>query len=455
MDISEFMKENRENIWNWQLQMNLLGARYTGTNSQNQYISFLKKHLEAAGLSVFSDQYRFHRREILKAELYVKSNKSEEKISISSYYPYSGITGEAGICGEMVYCKNNRQLKKAAGKIAVMEINNILFPTRLLFKIRKRTCRLPHFMRHSVVGGTVLSPNLTVAEKYGVLGMICIWKHSSDEMVSGQYLPFTTPPQNCPTVWVGRDTGNRLKKLAQHHQQARLVLAGKDTKDAVSETVYAILPGRDHSESILINTHTDGPNACEENGGIALLALADYFSKVPQQRREKTLIFVLATGHFQIPQFGIEGRQATSRWLKNHENLWAGKSGGKRAVAGITIEHLGCLEYCDRLKQNQLITTNRPDYEFVYTSDKRMDKILWDAATCRTKIRLLSLKPGKMYFGEGQPLYQVSIPTISFVPAPLYLCSEAPNGHIEKIDQELMMQQIGMFAHIIEAADKL
>lgn len=96
---------------------------------------------------------------------------------------------------------------------------------------------------------------------------------------------------------------------------ARLLLDAFCDPNAVSETLYTILPGLDPQKAVLINTHTDGPNACEENGSLALLSMLSYFSSLSVQERPFTLIFLFATGHFQLPQFGIRGGQAASRWL--------------------------------------------------------------------------------------------------------------------------------------------
>ena len=54
-------------------------------------------------------------------------------------------------------------------------------------------------------------------------------------------------------------------------------------------------------ENIIINTHTDGPNATEENGGLGLLALARHLAGLPSRNRD--MYFALVTGHFQLPQF--------------------------------------------------------------------------------------------------------------------------------------------------------
>ncbi len=69
-------------------------------------------------------------------------------------------------------------------------------------------------------------------------------------------------------------------------------------------------------------------------------------------------------------------------------------------------------------------------------------------------MRSVTLRPrNSIYFGEGQPLYQVGIPTISLVPGPDYLCKETPNGDIDKLDPVLMKEQIDTFFYLLSEID--
>jgi hypothetical protein len=306
-----------------------------------------------------------------------------------------------------------------------------------------------------VIGSVLCAPDLKKAKKYGVLGVICIWKKLSADNANGQGLPFTTGYQGCPSLWVNQTVGDRLIKLAKLSTKATLTLETDNEKCAISKTLYAVLPGKNTKETIIINTHTDGPNACEENGGIALLSLARYFVKIPQEQRNRTMIFVFATGHFQIPQFGVREGQATSRWLENHQELWDGKGDNKKAVAGVTIEHLGCMEWRDNSKYVKYGQTNPIELELVYTGNKMMDQIYLNSLSQRVKARSVTLRPHNgIYFGEGQPLYQVGIPTISLVPGPDYLCKESKAGEIDKLDVELMEEQIQTFLNVLIEIDK-
>lgn len=456
----EYALMSKDEIWKLQNQINDFGSRLTGNYAHQKYIELLKRELEKYNLDIYEDSHTFDKWEAKHWSLSIQhENGEKEEVPTPFYYPYSGETNEAGVTGELVYCKRGLGMfKKAKGKIAIVEVSLPTLPTSLILKKRSvypSTVKLPKTLTNAVIGSVLCGPDLKEAKKYGVLGVICVWKKLSACNANGQGLPFTTSYQGCPSLWVNQTVGDRLIQLAKSSAKATLTLEADVEKGAISKTLYAVLPGKNTKETIIISTHTDGPNACEENGGIALLSLARYFEKIPQEQRLRTMIFVFATGHFQIPQFGVREGQATSRWLENHPELWDGKGNNKKAVAGVTIEHLGCKEWRDNSKHVNYGQTNPIELELVYTGNKIMNQIYLNAMSGRLKARSVTLRPRNgIYFGEGQPLYQVGIPTISLVPGPDYLCKESANGEIDKLDVGLMEEQVQTFLKLLIEIDK-
>lgn len=452
---------SKKEIWKLQELMNNLGPRLTGSNSHKKYVDFIKSTLESYGLKIFEDKYNFNKWEMKSYKLAVnRSDGTLEEIPTTFYYPYSGETNKDGVSGELIYCgKGKGDFKKAKGKIAIVEVIIPSMPSSFILKKRSsypEKLRLPAVINNPVIGSVIKAPNLEKAASEGVLGVICVWRKISYENVLYQYLPFTSGYRGCPSLWVDDETGNKLKELAKNKAKVTMFLEANMEEKDESSTVYAVLPGKNEEETIIVNTHTDGPNACEENGGIALLALANYFSKLDASERNRTIIFVFATGHFQLSQFGINNRQATSRWLNEHPELWNGKNSNKKAVAAVTIEHLGCTEWKDDKKHLIYKQTNPIDIELVYTGNKVMDDIYIKTLKGRKNVRTITLKPkNNIYFGEGQPLFQENIPTISLVTAPDYLCKASPSGEIDKLNPELMYEQIQTFFKVIIEIDKL
>ena len=102
---------------------------------------------------------------------------------------------------------------------------------------------------------------------------------ASKEMLRGNNSPHIARPQPLPALVVDRDTGAVLRAAAEHRPQTRLRL------DVTVEPVQlrqltAILPGAS-DECIIVNTHTDGQNAFEENGAVAAVAMARHFASLP------------------------------------------------------------------------------------------------------------------------------------------------------------------------------
>jgi len=283
--------------------------------------------------------------------------------------------------------------------------------------------------------------------------MIVIWEGMSDDMVEGQVLNFILSYLKVPMLWVNESTGKEVLKAAKAHKEATLKLTGSIEK-ANTESFCCILKGTDTSsnEAIIVNTHTDGCNFSEENGPIGILAMMDYFKKHPTK---KTIIFAFVTGHFRLPIFRIgimTSNQATGKWLNDNKALWNGEK--YKAIAGCSVEHLGCTEWKDVNGKYQ--KTNDIDAELVYTGNKNMDKIYYEAIKDRTLIRTMTLRGhNTMHFGEGQPLSKKHIPEIALVTAPDYLCSVDPTGneHMDKFNLDLMYEQVQTFINCVNIID--
>lgn len=102
------------------------------------------------------------------------------------------------------------------------------------------------------------------------------------------------------TVWIGTDDMNALRQLIEkgpvkvHVQLATEMRAG--LKDA---NVWGTLPGTT-SEEIFIKAHHDGyfEAAMDNASGVAtVVALAEYFAKVPKSQRRRTITFLSVAAH--------------------------------------------------------------------------------------------------------------------------------------------------------------
>lgn len=444
-------------VWDWIERINSFGPRMTGNTAQARAIDFLAGEFQAMGIDIHRDSLTMRRWTPMTTALALSNG---EEIAVAAPYPYSGLTPPDGVSGEMVLFKGRvRSFKKAQGKIAVVTVQRRDFAAALMKVATKRRSQLPEGtgfpdgFASMLITGT-LGVSIQRAREDGVLGVVFILEGVSEAQLADQMLPFITPYRDIPAIWVTQAAGDRLKAAIDQGLHGRLTLDGS-LDDVSTDTLYAVLPGTNPNETIIINTHTDGPNACEENGGAGVLALARHFSAMPRSARNRTLVFVLVTGHFQIPQFGVNGNQATSRWLKMHPELWDGNAGHAKAVAGVTIEHLGCLEWRDDLAKGRPMPTGKLELDLVFTANKAMDDVYVSATQGRNKLRALTVSPraAPAMLGEGQPLYAAGIPTISNVPVPDYLCQILPEGGLDRLDPEYAYQQVETFARTVAILD--
>ncbi|MCI2246565.1 hypothetical protein L3067_18290 [Xanthomonas sp. PPL568] len=448
-------------LWQWIERLNGFGPRLTGSPAHAAAIDFLATELQALGLQVQRDHLPLRRWTAHATHLTLDDGSA---IAVAAPLPYSGTTAPDGLAGELVWFDGRpRSFRKARGKIAVVVLRRRDLDRTLLTLAFKRKARLPDGDA-DFTESPITTPLLTglqavaldKARRQGVRAVICVFEGVSEAQLQGQILPFTTPYRDLPAVWVCERHADALRAAAAQRRQARLTLHAT-LQDTTTDTLYAVLPGRAQDETIIVNTHTDGPNACEENGAAGVLALAHAFAALPRAARRRTLLFVLVTGHFQLPQIGVRGRQATSAWLQRHPQLWDGHGSHARAVAGITIEHLGCTEWRDDLAAGTPAPTGKLERDLVYTATPALDALYRQACAGRSKLRALTLSPrlDVAMLGEGQPLYQAGIPVVANCPIPDYLCQVLPDGGIARLDPGYAQQQVETFARLLAQLDHL
>jgi hypothetical protein len=428
-----------------------------------------------------------------------------EKVPISYYYPYSGKTGPDGISGRLVDLGLYDPIwytpefwVRAAGAIALVRVPPCTFtldfgqlPTGGFVPGQTSPNSPDAAVKYLKDGELVTNPlfqmfavvPLLDARQAGVLGVICVWTGMSDDQVANQYNPITTGYPNpdgvphsdndpgCPSLWVGDGTGQWLADCAAMGQPSvTLTLNASIQRDAPTETIWGVMRGcgDDGGPGLIVNTHTDGPNVPEENGALGLLALAQYFSK---QKHQRDLYFVMVTGHFQILQFirkipnarFVIGNDATSRWMHDHPEIY------QNALAGLTMEHLGCQRWTDVNGQYRwtgdyewgaTYTTGRQDSLNLTSLEQRayLDAVWNTNRSGAIAHPVVTTLPAPVFFGEGAPLYAGGLGTVSLCPLPSYLLQAGSRTHrkklnLDKLDKRLIYGQILSFARTISALD--
>ena len=262
-----------------------------------------------------------------------------------------------------------------------------------------------------------------------------------------------------PTILVARDAAESVLQGAQANATAHVVLTGELVNDTSTRSIWAVFPGTIYpNESIIINTHTDGVNAVEENGYIALLAKAKDLQANPPQR---TTIVLFVTGHMHIPAFAPPaGAKATTRWLADNPDLWAGGPGQMKAVAGSCVEHMGAVFFQEDLAADTYYPI--PDQqaeEWLYAGTTQLVSLVeqqWRGATLNLP-PIINPNTNASQSGEGSPFVNNKIPNVSLVTSPPYLLAEFPEDFDERqlIDLAAMARQIDSFMRIWAAFDTM
>jgi hypothetical protein len=425
-----------------------LGPRLTGSKSHRELVAHVASKLDLLGLAVQHDGYKFPKWDAPRDRDRLKLSVDGNELQISAAFPYSGTTGPGSVVGRLqLVSRALNNWSMAQGAIAVFEVPHSAVEWNLLFRSWDDSNHEPFL--NPVVSAGLFGPDLKAARDAGVLAVVAVWRGLSAEGAERQYLPFTQPYHDLPAIWVAGDSGEALLSAATLGKEARLVLDATLTPDCATETVWAVSPGANASETILVVTHSDGTNSVEENGHIALLELAQDAVDQPHQR---TIVYVYTTGHLRIPSISPDGKQqATSAWLEAHRDLWAGASGHARAVAGLAIEHLGARRLFDEETAKMHEAAGCPEPELLYATTRELRDLLlanWSGAyLTRTEVTA----PGpSILFGELEPLYQRQIPGISLVTAPQYLLAEREGDFV---DIDVMRRQIDSFRRLQRVLD--
>lgn len=505
-----------DEVWRWQHELVSFGTRYTGSHGHNRFVDWLDEQFRAIpGFRIHRDRHSFHR---WLAQDYGLSTRDSAgntrwgKVPVSYYYPYSGATGRDGVTGPLVDLGTYTPAvpgtagtgytpefwAPAKGGIALVRTGPSTFPLAAgqtaTGGYEPGASSAQAALDYTTWAAAVTNPALQGifeavplldARNAGVRAVVCVWTGMPDEEVANQYNPFITPyasasglptpgDPGCPALWVGDATGRDLALAAATGATAKLVLTAHITPRAATDTVWGVLPATTRTaENLIVNTHTDGPNACEENGALGMLALARHFAAQPRRRRN--LYFAMVTGHFQLPQFthpvpGARpevGSDATSVWMADHPHIY------QNGLAGLTVEHLGCTQWDNSANPTVWAATGRCEWGATYTCQRQGSLATTNleqqaylhavAAVNRAHwpdTPVATIVPGAapIYLGEGAPLYAGGLGTVSLIPAPTYLLQAGDPRRprlldLDKLDKRLAYAQILSFARTIATLD--
>jgi PA domain len=433
----------QKELWAQQEYLASLAPLFTGSPNHRRFVDFLEARMRSARLRTQRRTFTFDYQDFRGRALSVGGRRLRNL----GFWPYSGSTGRRGVTAPLhdAGTADAPDFSGAAGKIVLIESPTGSLPLTESYAVRgiyppDEIDAWAAYDHEDVAYAFLSVPELEAAKAAGAAGAICIWPNVSDAAADWQNTPFNGPPHDLPALWVGKDNGAFLKAGAATGAEATLTLDQPTFPGTPTDNLWAVLPG-ETDDVIIVNTHSDGCNATEENGMIGVVALARYFAR---RRNRKTLVFLMTTGHF-----GHGLVPGTENWIEEHPDLI------ERAAACVTIEHLGTTEWRDDPATGRYRPTGKNEFGWAYTPQAPTGSVFLESVGGTAAQRAMAIRPLALYFGEGNRFAPHGIPTISYITCPSYLFTSPPGGEHSKLDPDKFYGEIVTFARCVQALDAM
>jgi hypothetical protein len=459
-----------------------LGQRLPGSGPHNAFIDWLDQGFRAAGCQMLEpDEFPFTHWLAESWSLELLEGPGRGAVPVAAYMPYSGNTSPSGVTAPLAYLgavpplalagdpQDTVSLRAAverlrseladwaraaiagipggvAGRIVLVDSQTSPLTeqdfaplTTYAYDPGTSPRATPNFKRMALS----LIPPASVFADAGAAGLI-VTLDASGPCAAGTYGPYGSAITGLPGLLLDRDTGAKLRRCAQAVPMARLTLTASLKKTSTRQLV-GILPGDAATDEIMIvNTHTDGMNAFEENGGVGLVWLARYFARLPRARRlKRTLVFSAVSGHFAGPAL-----PQTRGFIDRHPDLVA------RAAASVTIEHLGASEWLDDARGYH--PTGGPDMFVIWHSQTGIAGPVVESMTANDLRHSRALRPaGDYMIAVGTAFNESGVPTVSSIVAPNYMVSWADGGHLDKFMPARAAKEVRWAADLITRLDSI
>lgn len=232
---------------------------------------------------------------------------------------------------------------------------------------------------------------------------------------------------NIPCFWMSRSNGQALNSILNNDPNAILSVEFNTQDNAVNtKNVYGILPGNS-SQTIVFNSHHDGQfyGATEDAAGITLVAAqAKYWSQVPQSQRPFNMVFLWDAAH-------LKQSVGSEFFVNNTPSII------NQTLLCFTLE-TPSLE--GRVLNGNLITLNRPEPRWFYTSDtlslrSSLYQFVQQEDLRRTYVAPPTLN-GPSPIGDSHAFYDAGIPIVAHLSIPVWYMAAADST--DKLDTASM-----------------
>ena len=359
----------------------------TGSKEWKNYMAFLEDEFKKYGVvDFYKNTWEFDKWSISEDPSNWTLSVNGKDIRVAYYGAYSGMTDLEGVTAEMIYYDHSNPPKDIKDKI-------VIIPTRKHPTKPYSNNYLTNFTYNEyeyVLDGDTLpepfefvDPETSfsfdiwyqlaqrldqIPEDGEAAGAVIVYDMAYDR-TKGLYT-FPVPDHyQSPTLILSREDGAEVIQAAKENKNATIVLNSNIEKSEAFQLI-GYLPGKNYGtekdEQIILTNHTDGPSITQDNGALGILGIIKYFSNIPQEQRDRTLLIYLDCRHY-MP--GMEQAHKNVSWLKKNPDL-------KNKVVGlIQAEHLGEMDYKE--VNGEILPTGYTEQSYLWT---RNNDYLVDAA---------------------------------------------------------------------------
>ena len=409
----------------WHDELDAMGMRATGSAVHERYIDQLHDRLARAGVQMLHDEpVPIDRWTTTSWALEIPDGAHAGAIATASYMPYSGATSSRGVTGGLVVVDPTKTMARGslAGKIAVFDVpvSPLTYATMKLvaYGSYDPSRQLDPQGRYDrpwagISALITFLDALGVSGAAGAVGIIDLPAAGAH----GSYYPYDGNIRSVPGVFVDAAAGRQLKALAALGSAARLTLPAH-VERTTTRNIVGVIPGRS-DDIVILNSHTDGPNAVEDNGPNAIVAIRQYLTRLPREALPRTVMIVMTTGHFH----GGIGQVA---FVDAHRETTLAKT-----ACALTLEHFGALEW-QADSHGQMELTGKPELGVVFVPENRamVDASLRalqraqaaPAMVLHPYVANAQSPSGYGWPGEGTQLWTNGhVPTANYITGPTYL----------------------------------
>jgi hypothetical protein len=459
----------------WLKQLHDFGPiRATGTPQARAFEEWLAAQVTALGFTVERDQYRLTSWECDVARdcsLNVVEGGAKKNVEVVAYYPFCGSTRGAGpVSGRVLYVPGGIQVetarawveKQSAGELAasIVVIDMPLSTpagsdySRIRWYPETFPAKPPETVRRPNPANQGGRAQMELFENR-CRGLVLCTNDVANDTARYSYLPFGDQHRKIPCLFVGGDGSKYLQSIAASKAVLTMRCDAKLTPDARADSLAATMKGQT-DEVIFLTTHTDGPNEVNDNGALGVLALAAYWSRMPADRRRRTLFLSLPTGHYAGGAIadkitGSGQRAGTSGIMNKRPDVVS------RTVAQIQLEQMGAMEWVDQ-NGTYAPTGNVAKQRWIPTPAVAPIIVrLFMAATETEDARYANsgLVESGSAPGEGGSLRSRNIPGIGLMGSPSFFFRVDPKGVVDMLSPNVMHFEASIAAKLMVLFNRL